>query len=80
MQITTFCFDLFSLQLVYSAGLSNEALITAAQSMEEIFYAKGDDIIVQDDIGDSFFVLEEGSVSVTVRACEMFLFRTIHPS
>jgi CRP-like cAMP-binding protein len=35
--------------------------------MEEIFYVKGDDIIEQDDIGDSFFVLEEGTVVVTVR-------------
>ena len=34
--------------------------------MEEIYYVKGEDIIVQDDIGDSFFVLEEGKVSVTV--------------
>lgn len=49
-----------------SGGLSSEALITAAQSMEEIYYVKGEDIIVQDDIGDSFFVLEEGKVSITV--------------
>ncbi|KAJ1412674.1 cyclic nucleotide-binding-like protein, partial [Ochromonadaceae sp. CCMP2298] len=33
--------------------------------MEEIFYVKGDDIIQQDDIGESFFVLEEGEVTVT---------------
>jgi CRP-like cAMP-binding protein len=33
--------------------------------MEEVFYKKGDAIIEQDDIGDSFFVLEEGQVSVT---------------
>jgi CRP-like cAMP-binding protein len=40
--------------------------VAAAQSMEEIFYVKGDDIIQQDDIGESFFVLEEGEVTVTV--------------
>lgn len=40
--------------------------MTAAQSMEEIIYNKGDDIIEQDDIGDSFFILEEGRVSVRV--------------
>lgn len=34
--------------------------------MEEVYYKKGDKIIEQDDIGDSFFVLEEGFVSVTV--------------
>jgi hypothetical protein len=53
---------------VAAAGLSAEALITAAQSMEEVYYIKGDDIIEQDDIGDSFFVLEEGQVVVTVRS------------
>ena len=50
----------------HAAGLTTEALLTAAQSMEEVFYAKGSDIIEQDDIGDSFFVLEEGEVVVTV--------------
>lgn len=50
-----------------SANLSQEALVTAAQSMEEIIYNNGDDIIEQDDIGDSFFILEEGRVSVRVR-------------
>lgn len=34
--------------------------------MEEIYFSKGEDIIEQDDIGDSFFVLEEGTVAVTV--------------
>ncbi len=34
--------------------------------MEEIYFQKGEHIIVQDDIGDSFFVLEEGTVVVTV--------------
>lgn len=32
--------------------------------MEEIYFKKGDVIIRQDDIGDSFYVLEEGLVSV----------------
>jgi hypothetical protein len=35
--------------------------------MEEIFYVKGDDIIEQDDIGDSFLVFVEGSVVLTVK-------------
>eukprot|EP00975_Prorocentrum_lima_P032654 6858599-Prorocentrum_lima.AAC.1 len=48
------------------AGLNPEAIIAAAQSMEEIYYKKGDIIIRQDDMGDSFYVLEEGYVSVTV--------------
>eukprot|EP01040_Poterioochromonas_malhamensis_P002218 gene2218-2360_t len=50
------------------AGLSIEAIHTAARSMEEVFYKKGDIIIYQDDIGDSFYVLEEGLVSVTRKA------------
>lgn len=50
-----------------AAGLSADAITTAARSMDEVFYKFGDVIIQQDDIGDSFFVLEEGFVSVTVR-------------
>jgi CRP-like cAMP-binding protein len=56
----------FSLMLLFLAGLSIEAIYTAARSMEEVFYKKGDVIIYQDDIGDSFYVLEEGLVSVSV--------------
>ena len=37
---------------------------TAADSLEEVDYVKGDVIIQQDDVGDSFFLLEEGTVSV----------------
>ncbi len=48
------------------AGLTEEAILNAARSMEEIYFQKGEHIIVQDDIGDSFFVLEEGTVVVTV--------------
>lgn len=59
--LVTVCFAL------YVGGLTNEALISAAQSMEEVYFTKGDVIIEQDDIGDSFFVLEDGRVSVTVR-------------
>ena len=41
--------------------------------MEEIFYKKGDLIIEQDDIGDCFYVLEEGRVSVTVSFHQIFV-------
>jgi CRP-like cAMP-binding protein len=34
--------------------------------MEEVFYRQGDKIIVQDDIGDSFYVVEDGIVSILV--------------
>jgi hypothetical protein len=56
----------FHLCLLFLAGLSIEAIYTAARSMEEVFYKKGEVIIYQDDIGDSFYVLEEGLISVTV--------------
>jgi CRP-like cAMP-binding protein len=55
------------------AGLNLEAISAAARSMEEIFLKKGDVIIYQDDIGDSFYVLEEGMVSVTVRPSKRFV-------
>jgi CRP-like cAMP-binding protein len=63
--------------MLLTAGLSPEAIITAAQSMEEIFFRKGDVIIEQDDIGESFFVLEEGRVSVTVCVC-VFFFKIVY--
>ena len=44
--------------------LSNDQLRTAADSLEEVDYVKGDVIIQQDDVGDSFFLLQEGTVSV----------------
>jgi CRP-like cAMP-binding protein len=34
--------------------------------MEEVYYNKNDIIIEQDDIGDSFYILEVGQVKVTV--------------
>jgi len=34
--------------------------------MEEVYFKKGDTIIEQDDIGDTFYVVEEGLVSVLV--------------
>jgi CRP-like cAMP-binding protein len=49
------------------AGLSDADLLSAAQSFEEVYYKKGDVVIEQDDIGDSFYILEDGHLSVTVR-------------
>ena len=34
--------------------------------MDEVYYKKGDTIIEQDDFGDTFFVIEEGIVSIRV--------------
>jgi CRP-like cAMP-binding protein len=68
LDILVFCnFHILILNfLIFLAGLSNEAIITAAQSMEEVFFKKWDVIIEQDEIGDSFYILEEGLVSVSV--------------
>ena len=46
--------------------MSESALISIAQRMQEIKVEKGYKVICQDDIGDTFFVLEEGEVEVTV--------------
>lgn len=59
--------------LCFLAGLPPSSIETAARSMEEVYYKKGDKIIEQDDIGDSFFVLEEGFVSVTVSVTQQQL-------
>ena len=48
--------------------LNNDQLRTAADSLEEEFYKKGDRIIVQDEVGDTFYILQEGNVSVTRKA------------
>ena len=45
-------------------NLSKEQLLTAAQSMEEVSYAKGEFIVIQDEIGDSMYILKEGLVSL----------------
>lgn len=45
--------------------MTQEALVSAALSMDEAYYKKGDEIIVQDEIGDTFYLVEEGLVSVT---------------
>ncbi len=40
------------------SSLSHEQLKTAAQSMEEIFYEKGDHVIQQEELGDSVICLD----------------------
>ena len=43
----------------------NEIMLTSiAESMEVLTYVKDDDIIVQNDVGDAFYVLEMGRVKV----------------
>jgi len=49
-------------------SLSHEQLRFGAQSMEDVFYKKGEMIIQQEDIGDSFFIVERGTVSVTKKS------------
>ncbi len=49
------------------ASMSTENLISAAQSMEVLYYEKGDNIITQDEIGDAFFICEEGNLIVSRR-------------
>jgi CRP-like cAMP-binding protein len=47
-----------------NVGMSQVFLVSAAQSLEEEAFKKGDVIIRQEDIGDSFYILEQGLVSV----------------
>lgn len=48
------------------AGLPEESILFAARSMEETRFKKGDYIIRQDEIGDKFYILEEGRLRVVV--------------
>lgn len=47
--------------------MSDIELLNIAQNMEESIYFQGDVIIRQDDIGDALFVIEEGTVNITVK-------------
>jgi hypothetical protein len=53
-------------QTYNSKELSYEGIATAAKSMDEVYFKKGDFIIEQDTSGETFFVLEAGVVIVTV--------------
>lgn len=46
-------------------NLSADELKKAAMSMTEAFFQKGETIIRQDEVGDIFYVIEDGSVVVT---------------
>ena len=54
--------------------MSESALISIAQRMQELKVEKGFKVICQDDIGDTFYVLEEGEVEVTVSQLEFVSF------
>jgi len=48
-------------------SLDDAQLQAAADTMVEMFLRKGDVLMQQDDIGDAFYVLEDGKVEVTRR-------------
>lgn len=47
--------------------MSEEELLNIAQNMEENIFLQGEVIIRQDDIGEALFVIEEGTVNITVK-------------
>lgn len=47
-------------------SIGEEAIIAAAKSMEMVIFKRGDIIIKQNEIGDSFYILESGLLSVQV--------------
>jgi len=57
----------------FVAALSSDELKSAAQNMDELEMVKGDTVIQQDDIGDCFFVLEEGQVEISVSVTCLWL-------
>jgi CRP-like cAMP-binding protein len=46
------------------SSLSMEYLLAAAQSLERIIVQRGEDVIVQDEIGDAFYIVEKGTLVV----------------
>ena len=57
---------LFNIPLNSLGAIGEEAILTAAKSMEIVKYKKGDYIMRQNEIGDSFYILESGHLSVQV--------------
>lgn len=55
-------------RLLETGTLSHEHIITAAQSLDTMDMQLGDVVIRQDDLGDSFFIIESGEVVVTRRS------------
>ena len=55
--------------LMITGNMSKDTLYAAALSMEEAFFTRGQHIIIQDQVGDTFYLIEEGQVVVTVRTC-----------
>ncbi|MDP6946106.1 MAG: protein kinase, partial [Myxococcota bacterium] len=47
-------------------GMSNDAIAHFYEAMEEASYAVGEDILVQGDAGDDMYVLESGTIRVTL--------------
>jgi CRP-like cAMP-binding protein len=62
--VTSYRVDILKRVTTFSA-LNHDQLRLAAQSLEEQWYKRGDNIICQDEIGDSFFILQLGQVVVT---------------
>lgn len=53
--------------------MSNDELIGVAQRMDESIVPYGTEIITQDEHGDTFYIIEEGEVSVTVSLCTCYV-------
>ena len=47
-------------------GMSDAAFAHFYDAMEAVSYGEGDDIIVQGDEGDDMYVLEDGTIRVTL--------------
>jgi CRP-like cAMP-binding protein len=48
------------------ASLSRDALLLASKSMTKEYFVKGDQIIRQNEMGESFYILQDGLLLVTV--------------
>lgn len=50
------------------AGFSEETLLTVAKSFTAQHYSKGQAIVEQNEVSDSFYIIEYGVVSIAVRS------------
>lgn len=56
------------------SGMDDEAFSLFHAAMEEVVYQEGDDIITQGDSGDDMYVLEAGTIRVTVTSEDVKVF------
>jgi len=73
MLMLSHCMKNFMLGIppLMAGNMSKDSLYAAALSMEDAYFTRGQHIIIQDQVGDTFYLIEEGQVLVTVSSSSL---------